>query len=242
MQQASFGTLKSFTEQTFLQNINQLTAAISDPERYGPNWYKNFIASFVPTLSKDIAVSLDIKQRQTDTATEAIKARIPFLRESLKPKIDVLGKEISREGGAIRSLIDPTRPSSEKHSPVIDELTRLYDSKYLATPAAFGEEPKYDILTEKEQITLEKRAGNLFTQKVEGLIKLPAYTAATDQEKSDTIKNFATQSRLRARVEILNILMHPLTNNDDKLKELAKLKKSGFLTNQVYKEWLKLTQ
>ncbi|MBW2559132.1 MAG: hypothetical protein JRD69_09940, partial [Deltaproteobacteria bacterium] len=44
MAQAIFGSGKSFTEQTFLQGINQFTAALNDPERSGPRLARGLVS------------------------------------------------------------------------------------------------------------------------------------------------------------------------------------------------------
>lgn len=82
-------------------------------------------ASFVPSAVAAVARGMDVTpRREAETFGEAIKERIPVLREQLAPKPGPFG-EVQPGVGVLRSLFDPTRPQKIRTGGIYDELERL---------------------------------------------------------------------------------------------------------------------
>ena len=239
--QASTGGIKSLTEQTFLRGLDQFVEAVKDPKRYAASYVSSTLASGVPTIVSDVARATDLQERRAETMGGKIKTRIPGLRETLEPKIDVLGTPLQTAGNAIETMLDPTRPSRIKSSAVIEELRRLAEVGEFATPTDFANEKKKykNVLTSEQRTQIQERAGLLLEDKLQKLFSIKEYKQLSDEEKRKTIQDFTEKSRIVARVEMTQELVQNLRGEELKAK-LAELKTSGFLTREVFKKWQEL--
>jgi len=244
LSEAVLATSKSFSEQTFLTGVNQFVSALNDPGRYAYNVTSRTFSSVVPTLVSDIARSIDPLERRDYAKTEgffaSFKARIPFIRETLEPKLDVFGSPLARSGNAIETMIDPTRPTRIKSTKVVEELKRLANNGYLATPTRFADEKKYsDVLTPQQITYLQEKAGVVLEGKLEKLLDHPKYKEADDAGKKRLIQKFTERARLDARAEMVEELVRDMDSKETRAK-LRELKESGFLTEEVFKRWYDL--
>lgn len=234
------GGLKSLKEQTFLRGLDQFVNAVMDPARYAPGYAKSTIASIVPTIVSDVAQATDTKQRRTETIGQGLKARIPILRNTLEPKVDVLGTPLEAAGNALEILIDPTRPSRIKSSTVVNEFRRLADAGELPTPTSFGDEKKkFASLTPEQRTQIMERAGTVLEEKLTNLFQTDEYKAMSDEDKRKEIQNFADKSRVLARIEMTDELVGQL-DGEALQNKLTELKESGFLTKEVFEKWKEL--
>lgn len=223
------GTLQDALGQSFLQGVSGALDAVQDPKRYAKNYAKNQSGSVVPTLAKDVAEATDSKQRTIDTPKDAIQARIPGLRQGLKPAQDVYGNELDRKSTPLSTMVNPLRPSDAVTNSVKDEVRRLHEvdpnNKDLqVTPTPLnktvklgGEQTK---LTDKQRYELQKRVGQA-TQDIWGqLIRTPEYKKLNDIEKAGVLN--------RLRLDTTAVTMHDyaLENNIGVEKELTKRQKA----------------
>lgn len=127
--QAIAGLGSGLLNQSFLQGFTGFTNAVSNPSQFLSSEINSLASSVVPSLSNDIAVGTDTLQRQANNAIDAIKARIPGLREMLNPKIDAFGNQLNPAGGSgLNTAINVLKPSSSIDSPLLSELNRLNDT------------------------------------------------------------------------------------------------------------------
>ena len=206
MAQALFGSTKSFTEQTFLQGINQFTSALNDPERSGPRLARGLISSVIPTISGDIAKAIDPLERRTGSVAGRLKAKIPGLRQTLEPQITVFGEERKASGNPLEIMIDPTRPSKDISTPVVKELRRLADEGFNVSPPLLGEKAGYDVLTPKENTQLWKRTGEITSTLLTKWITSKGYKSIpNDLIKSKSIDRLVKKAHLAAKAEMVAI-------------------------------------
>ena len=241
---ASFASLKSFKEQTFLVGVNQFANALNDPGRYAENVVARNVGSFIPTIVSDVARASDPFERRTYVKTEGFFApavgRVPGVRQTLEPKIDVLGSPILSAGNAYEIMLDPTRPTNIKSSKLIEELRRLFDARFPATPTRFADEKSYTDTLTPEQITyIQEKAGMILEEKLTNLIDHPEYKKLDDEDKKKKIDDFTNKARTNARAEMVNILLEEFSQ-DQRGAKLSELKKSGFLTREIFEKWQQL--
>lgn len=237
--QSAFGTLKSFNEQTFLKGVNSLMDAVNDPDRYGESYFANFIGSFIPTISSDVARAKDLTERRSRGILERVESRIPFLREHLEPKIDILGREQKLGGNVIETLIDPTRPSKDVSTPLVEEMRRLFDAGFKVSPTLLGTKKGYASLTPVENTELLRRTGQLVDKKLTALVSNQAYKNIPDDQKAKTIENFVDKAKVVAQAEKVLEITGNLSGQELKEK-LSELKKSGLLTRDVFVKYQEL--
>ena len=244
--QASVGAGTSLTQQTFLQGVNQFTDALNNPSQYSGTLFRGLIGSLVPTIAGDISTATDKYQRRTaqgigpgGSLTGTFESKIPGLREELQPQVDIYGNPIARATGPISSAIDPSRPTTQISDPVINEVKRLQDAGYSASPTQLGDKNGYAALTPAQNTALWERAGVLLKGKLDKLVALPAYQQLDDTKKAQVITDFATQAGNIARAEAVLSLTQGLQG--DALKtELSKLKTGKLLNQDVFTVWSSL--
>src|SRR3990167_1171844 len=230
------GGAKSFTEQTFLQGVRSFVEAWDDPERYADAYFGNLLASGVPTIVSDVARAKDGTERRARTAIERVKARTPFLREELEPQVDVFGKERVVGGNFLETMIDPTRPTKEISTPLIEELRRLSKAGFKVSPTLLGDKKGYSALTPEQNTDLLKRAGQITESKMTTLINSTRYQKLADDEKAKKIDEFANKAKIVARAEKVLELTQDLSG--EALKEkLAELKASGLMIRAVFEKY-----
>jgi len=239
MSKAALSTGKSFLELPFLTGLEDFINAISDPERYAKSYIPGLVASFVPTLVSDVARSVDTVERRVSTTGERIKSRIPKLRETLEPKINILGEEVSRGGNVIETMFDPTRPSKQMETPVTIEFRRLADLGYRVSPTALGNKNGYDVLSSQENTRMWQITGKIIDQKVTSLLSKDEYYSLPEDQRAKIIEKIVSKSKEVSRATIAIELTEGLDGEELK-KKLKELKDGGLLTRDVFSTYLEL--
>lgn len=145
----------ALTNQTFLQGITNLVNAISDPGRYGSGFVRQFAASWVPNIIGQTTTLADPYQREVNSVLEAVKARIPGLRDDLNKKLDTLGDPIetkSRLGG-----ISPITETKVSEDAIRKDMAKLGIApakapKNLTVGVGLGKLGKVELTPEQKQI------------------------------------------------------------------------------------------
>lgn len=232
MSKAGWGSLKSFSQQTFLTGLNQSVAALNDPERSAGSYVNSLISSLIPTGVGDLAKVGDSKERVNSSLAGAVEAKIPGLRNTLQPKVDVLGNERKLPGNKIENLVDPTRPSNVISGPVLNELDRLGTG--LTIP---GGKNGYDSLTPEENTRLALLAGRIKAAKLQELINRPQYKTAGREDQIKAIDDFNSKSNDTARAAAVLESTHGL-GGEELMKELQKHIDSGLMSKSIYALYL----
>jgi hypothetical protein len=236
---ASLGGVKSLKDQTFLSGVNQITNAIDNPQTSGTAYAGNLISSLIPTIVGDVAKATDTKERRTTGLTGTAKGKIPGVRETLQPQVNVLGQERKLGGNWLETMIDPTRPSNALDSNVISELRRLTDAGFTVAPTQLGDKNGYKGLTPAENTALWEKSGELMNSKLNNLFSLPNYKSLDDEQKTKIIAGIVDTAKLNARVQAVMELTHDLKGQalKDKLKEL---KTNGLMSKDVFNKFISL--
>lgn len=232
------GSAKSFTEQTFLRGVNQFTDALSDPQKSAPAFIGNTLASVVPTFVSDVSRATDTKERRAITTTDRVKMRIPGLRETLEPQINVLGKEKTITANPLEIMIDPTRPSKDISNSITKELRRLWDAGYQVSPALLGDKNGYEPLTAKENTDLWKRAGQIANDTLDKLVNSDNYAAMDDFTKADAIAKIVESARKITKAEMVVKKLNGLQGQAF-IDTLTDLQKSGLADKELFPEMVK---
>ncbi len=241
MSQSTLAGIKSLKDQTFLQGVNQLMEALSDPERFLTGWLSSFIASTIPTLFSDLTRAFDEVDRRTEGFFDKIKSRIPGLRQTLEPKIDILGREKARPGNIAETIADPSRPSTDLSTEVTEELRRLFDIGYKATPSMLGDRKGYPALTPEQNTILWKNSGEIINNKLGNLFNSEKYKKLANDLKADTISDFVDEAHTIARAKMALDLTEGLSGQELKNK-LSELKEGKLLTRTVYNRYIEFSE
>jgi hypothetical protein len=235
--QAYFGSIKSFTEQTFLKSMNAFMTAVNDPENKAASFSETMLGSAVPSVVGRAASAVDKKIRRTGSVTDKLKSRIPFLSLTLEPRVDLLGQELERSSNFAEMMLDPTAPQRMKSDPVVKELRRLQDLKMDVQTTRLGGKEGYEVLTPQENTQLLKDAGQEAYARIKELMSDKNYRAIPDDEKALRINEIFTEAKERARIDMAIQVTKGLKGQalNDKIKKIVK---SKLLTSALYEEYL----
>lgn len=162
----------------------------------------------IPAIVSDIAKATDSFERQVnkENMLDPIKAKIPGLRQTLDPKMTVLGEDIPTEN-PLSVLLLGSRSKTVAKSPVINEISRLANTNNLPSITNYAEtsgrmkELKVQIGNDKFK-EAEKYLGVNLNKRFERIMKTGEYKKADDENKAkllnkvkeetldDTLKKF----------------------------------------------------
>lgn len=237
MAKTLLGSVKSFTEQTFLTGMSSALNALMDPGRYAESYLGNLVSSVIPTIVSDVARATDSKERRPEDVLDRVQQRIPGVRQkTVEPQVDVLGKEVKRIGNPLEVMLDPTRPSPVRSSPVIAELRRLTDNGYDVSPTLLGDKKGFAALTKEQNTELWKTAGTIIDSKLNALFAKEEYKNLSEEKKSKVVTKFIDQAKVNARAAMVVALTDGLSGEALKSK-LSELKKGGLLTEEVFNKY-----
>ncbi len=206
---AMSGGAKSLTEQTFVQGMSQAIDAAKDPERSFDRFFSSMAGSAVPTILADMAKATDEIERKATGPWERIASRLPGLRQTLEPRVDVFGQDLPRYGGnPFEVMLDSTRPVKIRQDVVVDEIRRLWDKDVRVAPTELGNRDGYKILTSEENTVLWRRSGQLTYRGLFDLIQQPYYKTLSDEAKGKQIEKEVKKAKDLARAEVAKIKLN----------------------------------
>ena len=177
----------------------------------------------VPTVFKQIADMVDGTQRTSfeynkplETAVNKVKAKIPFLSQTLSPSVDTLGRDIQKYGGnnnIFNVFFNPANVSTENISESASEIYRLYKETGDKTimprvaPYYINQDGNKITLSASEKAKYQSISGQIIEDNVNDLLDNDIYNAMNDENKAEIINKIINFSYNKAREEILNIPM-----------------------------------
>lgn len=210
------GGLKSIESQSYLAGVSGAVDAINNPGSKMGNFVKQTAGSVVPTIVNTVANATDDTQRQTtgnntgESALNAIKSRIPGLRETLAPKTDAFGNDLKSGETGLERIIDPFQSSTNATpGPLLQELRRLENAGYGTMPTAvtkkenFGtaRQPLNATLTREQMTELTKAIGGSVQAQWSQIVANPSYNDLSDDQKQAILKAAYTSIAQQAKYE-----------------------------------------
>jgi endonuclease YncB( thermonuclease family) len=190
--------LGNLANKTWLSGATGFVEALSDPERNADNMMQRLVGSLlVPNIIAGTARTLDPTQREVETMGEALKARIPGMRETLLPRRDIWGKEIRSEGGIGPDFLSPSAVSTALNDPVNKALLQLsYAPGYPSKKIGDRE------LTPQEYDRYVAMAGQSSHQAMTALVSTPQWGQMDDEAKEDAAAKVVKLARQAARAQL----------------------------------------
>lgn len=221
-------TLDPLSEMSFLSGINTVLSSYdSGMEKFAgmfESMAQNYITQFIPTLSSQVASTLDDTKRSTKVAGDSdfkfvdetknkLMYKIPGLRNLLEPSTDIWGNEIKQSDSVLERAFDNfIAPYSSKEnitSEVDLELKELYgevgDNGLLPnTPynyVNYGGE-KYNM-SAGEYTDFKKKYGQTSYEMLEELFETTTYKNASREDKADMVNRVYDYARDEAKKDYL---------------------------------------
>jgi hypothetical protein len=195
----------AITNQTFLQGITNVVRAMSEPDRFAPQFLRQFAASAVPNIVGQPVTMADPVVREVNGMLEAIQARLPGMREQLLPKRDWLGEPVETKERL--GVVGPVREQPVSNDKVRQEADRL-DISVAAAPKKLhvgkgtGKAGMFE-LTPEERDRFEQVGGQMAHKILAGVVSQPGYDGMSDMIKRIIFAQVLTASHKVAAVAAL---------------------------------------
>jgi hypothetical protein len=234
-------TLDPLNEMSFLSGLNQVLSSYdSGMQKFagiGEAMVQNYVTQFVPTLSSQVAAVTDDTKRTTKVAGDSgfkafdgivnqIKYKIPGLRQTLEPSIDIWGNEVKQSENVMQRAFDtflaPYSTKSDISTAVDEEIKTVYgdtgENKVIPTTPDNYVNYKADKykMSDEEYTKFKKQYGKLSYQLLRDLFDNQTYINATESEKADMIGKVYDFARDEAKKQFLSTKDVEYTNTTEK--------------------------
>ena len=207
---------KNITSKTWLRGISDAVEALNDPDRYGDRWWQNYVASFIPSISRGIEQAIDPEFSAIYDEIDALKSKIPFLSRSLQPSRDLWGEVNTKQIGqgerswleVVYTLSSPIHVSDGKPSAIDKELTRMKiglskpqrKQAFLGVPMELTPELYDEFIQFGTKKVLN---GKDLKEFLNDFVKSPDYKQMSDERKEEEIRDVMTKARNIAKKKML---------------------------------------
>lgn len=221
-------TLDPLSEMSFLSSLDSaLSSYDSGVEKFagiGETMLQSYLGQFIPTLSSQVASTLDDTKRSTKVAGDSdfelvdetinkLKYKIPFLRETLEPSTDIWGNEVKQSEAVIeRALENFIAPYSRKEN-IATEIDAEIKDLYAQTgddgiiPNIPNNSVNYDgekyKMSAREYTDFKKTYGQTASDLLEELFETMTYQNATAEERVDLVNEVYDYASDTAKLEYL---------------------------------------
>lgn len=202
---------KNVTSKTWLRGVSTAIDALDKPERYGERFIQGYARTLIPTGAAQVARVLDPTLRSVYDpggfwyeTYNSIKSRVPGWSKSLPPRRNLWGEPIVLEGGLGPDIMSPIYTSTERRSPIDNELVRLKYGARMPQPTQkiMGvdipmDAKEYDqYLQLMNSIPLPQTGMNLKKSLDNLVTKSPMYKMQeTDDDKIDMIRSYISTAK-----------------------------------------------
>lgn len=222
-------TLDPLSEMSFLSSLDQVLSSYdSGVARFagmGESAIQSYVGQYIPTASSQLAATLDDTKRSTkvtkssgwkffDETVNQLKYKIPGLRETLEPSVDIWGNEVKQSENiaerAYRNFLSPYAKKELTSTPVDEEIKRLYaetgDTSVIPTATStdyinYGNE-RYNM-SAKDFTNYKKEVGSTSYEMLEELFNSQTYKNSTAADKADLIEKVYKYSKENAKKDYL---------------------------------------
>lgn len=218
-------------EQSFVSGIRNLFEEdnlINALIETGFNEASKFTPQFLSQLAQiqdDTARTSYVYNNIPQTALNKVKAKIPGLRQTLEPSVDVLGREVKTDNSVGNVMFNPANTAFARTTEGAEEMYRIYqatgDKATIAqvAPYYFNVGSEKIVLTPKQRTQYQKTIGKIASDGVENLLKNKAYKSLEDTDKAEILKDLYSYGTAIAKAEASTSYLLP--------SEMQKIKDSG---------------
>lgn len=111
---------------TYMKGLSDAFKGLTQSNIYGPRWWQSLVSSNVPAFLSQIARAADPHEREVNSVLDAIRNRLPGLREQLAPRINpVTGGPVANRAESETGIPHPFMVSTPGTDAVAAEAARL---------------------------------------------------------------------------------------------------------------------
>ena len=222
------GTSQVVLETSMLSSLNDLISNWSYADNKATYLIdkaaSSYAGQYVPTAGSKIASAFDDTARKSyvekgtgqvasdaDYFLQGVKKKIPGVRNTLEPSVDLWGGEVSNGSVGeriVQSFLSPGYLKTRDNSAASEEVRRLAaatgDSGVYpqAAEKSFKLNGEDRVLTAKEYTQYAKTLGKTRKTLIEQAVKAPTYKGLSDTQKADVVGKIYQYANYTARMEL----------------------------------------
>jgi hypothetical protein len=206
---------------TYMQGVSNLVEFLQDPQRNG-KWYLRQMAGTLAqpfTLGSNIASENDPYARESNSVLDAIKYRMPGLRQDLPTRYDHFGEPMPNRtypGGPF-SIAAPIAQSTETTDPVRLEAARIGWAPGKTQNHFTIKKQRLD-LSEEQMSEFNELAGKLTHKSVQRAMRSKGWKALGDDAKRDFLDAELKKARTAVRLAFIPYLANGNRRTVDNLR------------------------
>ena len=208
---AAFLTFKNFVgNATMLQGLADFFSVFTD-EGSAMKFIRNFTASNLPAagLLGNVGAATDPYQREVESMLDAVKARIPMVRETLNPKRSRVTGEPIPESDRLALGVIPAKSVPVNTDKIATEVARLGIGvaklpDYIELPAGKDARLGKVELTQEEKDKWAKESGNWAYFLLDATVNSTEWDTLPDQVQRIIVKNSFEKAREISRKTLLS--------------------------------------
>ena len=199
-------------------------------------------SKFVSSLLGQFAQLGDDTRRRTyvngdylQTVKNEVKSKIPVLRNSLEPVVDVLGRDVINDNSLFNTFINPANYYADNADDVANEIYSLYnitgDKSLIPPQAPYSVSYKGNDyrLTQEDITNYQRTTGKIIYDGVESLMNNPAYKNMSDEDKAEVYEDIYGYAQEMAKKDVI-----PGYKVSNTIEEARKAKSSGLTEADYY--------
>ena len=208
-------------EQSFVSGIrnlfeedNLINALIETGFNEASKFTPQFLSQ-IAQLQDDTARTSYVYNDIPKTALNKVKAKIPGLRQTLEPSVDVLGREVKTDNSVGNVMFNPANTAFARSTKGAEEMYRVYqatgDKAAIAqvAPYYFNVGSEKIVLTPVQRTQYQKTIGKIASDGVENLLENKAYKALPDTDKAEILKELYSYGNAIAKEEVSRSYLLP---------------------------------
>jgi hypothetical protein len=209
----AFKVLNSATQQSYLQGVMALSAAMEDPDQFAENFLRQMAQGFYPMsgLQRTVARGIDPNIRENKTVQESLQRITPGLSDELPSRLNRWGEDVKYSGSPLWRMVGGPVFGGEGgvRDPVNEELTRLGVDVGLPSERMVMKGKRVEFEREKGH-ELRQVKGRLTRQALERVILAAGYENLPDEIKRERIEDaLARTMRSNARQVRIGLQNNP---------------------------------
>lgn len=179
-------------DESFMRGPSELIRALEESDRYGPQYVRNFLSSFVPYsvgMAQE-ARNIDPYSRQARTIVDAMKAKIPGLSETLLLRRDIWGEPMPSRQALINSGTTSIYTQQISKDPVNITMVALGIS-----PANLPRKIRNVDLDDQQYDDFTRIAGRLTKSRLDAIVRSPDFKTWPPHIQRTVVEEVIKQSR-----------------------------------------------
>ena len=193
---------QNILDESFMRGPADLIRAVTDPDRYGAGYVRNFLSSFLPDSvgMAQMARATDPYSRQARTIMDAVRAKVPGLSEALFPRRDIWGEPMPSGDALLAPGVTAIYATRMSNDPVNQAMINLGIG-----PAPVEREIRNVKLTDQQYDDFARLAGRLTKMRLDAIVRSPDWQTWPNATKHDVIEETLRQSRETARGRMMQL-------------------------------------